>query len=141
MTPAEEFRLGFLLRCAQEGCTMAEVQSRVKLAADRLGQVKQANGALNALPVVGSTVRDIAGLGALWLKTPLVAGGLSVAGSGLAGLGVGYGIGKMQDTNADPEAAKDQELITAYLLNAERARRRAQQRSYRPQTPSVPRLS
>ena len=32
MTPQQNFRLGFLLRCAEEGCDVEEIKDRVKLA-------------------------------------------------------------------------------------------------------------
>lgn len=130
MTPQEQFRLGFLMRCAEEGCTPEEIQERVKLANEHLsGGVKTANSSV---------------LGPLWsaAKTlgymPIHASALGIAGSAaLGGIG-GYGLAKFQNADVDPEEAKQQELIAALKLQAELARRRASQRQYRRPIPASP---
>ena len=129
MTPQENFRLGFLMRCAEEGCTPEEVQERVKLA----------SACLN-----GTMVKEAGGDNPLWaaVKTisymPVHASALGIAGA--AGLGAigGYGLAKLQSSDVDPEEAKQQELIAAFKLQAEMARRRAAQRQYRRPIPASP---
>lgn len=131
MTPQENFRLGFLMRCAEEGCTSEEVQERVKIASDHL------NGTM-----VKSAIGNVAG--SLWsaAKTigymPVHASALGIAAAaGLGGVG-GYGLAKLQSSDIDPEEAKQQELIAAYKLQAEMVRRRASQRQYRRPVPASP---
>lgn len=131
LTPQESFRLGFLLRCAEEGCTPAEIEQRVKLAFIVRGLEKHA---------VANPVDTGIGLAKTWASLPLHIAGLGIAGSGLLGAGIGYGAAKLQDEDVDPEEAKRQELIAAYKMQADRARRRAQQRGYRRPAPAEPRL-
>lgn len=146
MTPKESFRLGFLLRCAEEGCDVDEIRGRVKLAAAQ----KQAN-----LPAV---VKSLAGAGDyLWDKgrafvnpamrlvsgfemLPIHATALGLAGSAVVGAGGGYGLAKFQEGNVDADEVKRQELIAAYRMQADAARRRAARRSYREPAPRAPRL-
>lgn len=128
MTPQENFRLGFLLRCAEEGCTPEEIQERVKTASATLrrNSVKQA---------AGSTADSTWSLAKTLASLPLHASALGIAGSAaLGGIG-GYGLAKLQNSDVDPEEAKQQELVAAYKLQAEMARRRASQRQYRRPVP------
>ncbi len=121
LTKQQNFRLGFLLRCAEEGLAPAEIRERVKLAkASGWSSLGDAIKAYGLFPF------------------QLAAGGIATAG--LGGAGIGYGLAKMQDEQVDPEEAKQQELIAAYKMQAERARRRAQQRTYRRPAPAAPRL-
>ena len=126
LTARESFRLGFLLRCAEEGCDAEEIQGRVKLA----GWWDETKG-------VGSV---LAALAAGVVKLPFQAAAYGIGASGLAGAAGGYGLAKMQAGSVDPEEAKRQELISAYRLQAELARRRSQQRTYRRGAPAVPRF-
>ncbi len=133
LTPQESFRLGFLLRCAEEGCTAEEIQERVKFAA------APALGALTALwsglkGAVNPTWNAVKTMGTF----PLHATALGVAGAAGVGAAGGYGLAKMQNSDVDPEEAKRQELMAAYQLQAELARRRASQRSYRRDAPAMP---
>lgn len=134
MTPQESFRLGFLTRCAEEGCDVEEIRGRVKLA----------SALIKFADIIPREVRDLGSAGwaaAKGLMTlPLHATLYGMATSGALGAGAGYGLAKLQNADVDPEEAKRQELISAYQLQAELARRRAQQRSYRRQAPAAPRL-
>jgi len=129
LTPQEQFRFGFLLRCAEEGCSMDEIRNRTKYAQAMLSLTKTANW--------GSALTNTAkALG----MAPFQLAALGIAGSGLAGAGAGYGLAKARQQNVDPEEAKRQELIAAYKLQADRLRQRMQQRSYRPMAPAAPKL-
>jgi len=118
----QSFRLGFLLRCAEEGLNQDQIRERVKFAGagGLLGPMGQAAKALMMAPVNLSL--------------------LGIGAGGIAGAGVGYGLAKAQNQAVDPEEAKRQELIAAYKMQADRARRRAQQRNYRRPAPAAPRL-
>lgn len=131
LTAQENFRLGFLLRCAEEGCDTTEIRERVKLASaltkfawsvtnDVISPLWSAAKAVGTLPI------------------HMTAAGL--AGSAVLGGAGGYGLAKLQNSDIDPEEAKRQELISAYQLQAELARRRAQQRTYRRSAPAAPKL-
>lgn len=135
LTRNECFRLGFLLRCAEEGCDMDEVAERVKLAHDR---TKIAAGGV--MDWVAGIVRPLWNTAKTVGKFPLQLSALGVAGSALTGMAGGYGLAKMQNEQLDPEEAKQQELISIYRLQADLARRKAQQHSYRTAVPALPRL-
>lgn len=132
MTPQENFRLGFLLRCAEEGCSPAEIEQRVKLAFIVRGLEKKAN--------TPGTLRALWDLGGAYGMAPLHTAAIGIGGAGLLGAGLGYGAAKVQEEQVDPEEAKRQELIAAYKMQADRARRRAKQRGYRPSAPKAPQL-
>lgn len=146
LTPRQAFKFGFLLRCADENLSDAEVQARVKYAMDRFTWDGQ-----RALPIDRSVV-----LQALtdWEKQANVAGllrgGVNLAknlgwwglmgGAGAGALG-GYTAAKMTEEDIDPNEVKKQELIAAYKQQAERIRRQMLARSYRqPKAPRKPRL-
>lgn len=144
MTPHDAFKLGFLLRCAEEGCTPDEIRGRVKTAT----LLKQSAGpAITAGTGIGAKMlAKFKGLGKalpLWAgftQLPYYATSLGLAASAATGAGAGYGLAKLQNQDVDPEEAKRQELIAAYKLQAELARQRASRRSYRQPIPSSPRL-
>lgn len=136
LTPKESFRLGFLLRCAEEGCSPAEIQDRVKLAHVVRGLVLQEKQAVAPTSTLGA----LWNLGSTVGMAPLHAAAIGIGGAGLLGAGVGYGAAKLQDEEVDPEEAKRQELIAAYKMQADRARRRAKQRGYRKPAPAAPQL-
>lgn len=129
LTPQENFRLGFLMRCAEEGCDAEEIAGRVKVAK-----------ALTKFASIKDTLSSAWGVGKAIATLPIHVTALGLGASALAGGGVGYGLAKAQNTDVDPEEAKRQELISAYQLQAELARRRAQQRSYRRGAPAEPKL-
>lgn len=115
LTDREAFRLGFLLRCAEEQLSPVQIRERIKAAAIE-----------NYLPGAGAA-KTVAGLGLM--------GG--VAGLGLsaaAGAGGGWLAAKATEPDMDAEDAKMQELIAAYRQQAEQARRTAARIGYRMQT-------
>jgi hypothetical protein len=117
MDHSQMFKVGFLLRCADEGLSDEETAERVQEAAQFVAVLeKQAvfGTDLMALP------KMLKSLG-LW---GLAAGGLA------GGLG-GYAVGKATDTESDPEEVKRQELIAAYQQQADRVRRQLARGSYR----------
>lgn len=96
----ELFRLGFLLRAAEEGLTPEDIRGRVKKAAGGLGGLAQ--GLLWDMPVNYSAAK-------------------LVGGAGLGALG-GWALADATSKTIDPEDAKKYELIAAYRQQAERAR-------------------
>lgn len=123
LTPRQQFKFGFLLRCADEGLDSVETKGRIKLAEGLLE--KQA---INPFRAAVDAAKNIG-----W-------GGLALAGAG--GLGAGYGLGKLTSDNVDPEEVKKQELIAAYKQQVDRIRRNSKTRSYRGQSgaPRAPSL-
>lgn len=109
MTPHDRFRLGFLLKCAEDGCTADQVRGRVKMAEGALATIK-------------NTVKGLGGLASMPFMTPTKYGLLAAA---IGGPAVGYTMAKAQEQDVDPELAKKQELIAAMRLQTEQARRRA----------------
>lgn len=104
LTPRQAFKFGFLMRCAEEGLTQQETTARIKLA-----------GIMSSL-------------GNLAVAAPAV----TLAASGVGGAALGYGAAKLTEPDADPEEAKLQELMAAYRMYADHARRNTKQRGYRP---------
>ena len=126
LTPTQNFRLGFLMRCADEGLNRDQIRERVKFAHAMTDFTKRA-GALKDL--IGAAV-----------SYPLLAGGVALGGSAVAGSGLGYMAAKSQEQSVDPEEAKRHELMAAYQAQAERIRRKTQQMSYRQPKPRTPQL-
>lgn len=123
LLPKEQFRFGFLLRCAEEGIGADEIRGRVKMA----GPVRDvASTALNALK--------------LWATLPLHVGVLGLGGSALLGGAGGYGLAKATEEEVDPAEAKRQELIATYQQQADKVRRSMARQRYRGQTPAAPKL-
>jgi len=121
LTQQERFRMGFLLRCAEEGCDRDEIQTRVKLAKELPRLIKEAEGFTDHLTNLAS-----------WLvKYPVYGVGASMAGAGALGLYGGRQLGKAMGEARDPEEIKQQELAALYRMHADRIRQRAKQRSYR----------
>lgn len=139
MTPKEQFRAGFLLRCAEEGCSMADVQARVKTAVAAV-----LPGLLTGAGVAGGQAA-IGGLGKAkdllvdYLKSPIaMLGAGTVASAGLGGV-VGHGLGKLHSEDVDPNELKQQELLQAYRTQAARIRQLAALKNTQPAVRS-PRL-
>lgn len=120
MTNHEAFRFGFLLRCADEGLSSEQIDARVKQAS----AIKTADG------IMGSWGNAPGALGALWdaIKSTTA---LGLAGSGLAGAGIGYTLANATAPSVTPEDVKQQELALAYKQQAERLRRLRKLRAYR----------
>ena len=140
MTPKEQFRAGFLLRCAEEGCSMADVQSRVKAASP----AAILPGVLTGAGVAGGTAA-IGGLGKAkdllfdYLKSPIaMLGAGTVASAGLGGV-VGHGLGKLHSEDVDTNELKQRELLQAYRTQAARIRQLAALKNPQPAVRS-PRL-
>ena len=121
MTPHDRFRLGFLARCAEEGCSAEEVRRRVKQASFGMSDFVNA-------------VKGLSSAAAVPIVTPAKYGLLAAA---LGGPMIGYTAAKMQERDVDPEIAKQQELAAALTLQAEQARRRASMRNYRRPIPQA----
>lgn len=135
LTRSECFRMGFLMRCAEEGCTPEEVAARVAF-----GREKSAFN-WDVSDMVTKPIGKALSAAKFLALLPLRASGYGIlAGAGLGAAG-GYGLAKMQNGTLDPEEAKRQELISAYQFQAELARRRAAQFSYRKAAPQSPRFS
>lgn len=114
-TPTSAFKLGFLVRCAEEG--LAGAQVRTKIAACR---EKQA--------LLGLGIKDVTNAAATIAKT---LGTFGIAGSMAGGAGAGYLAAKMTGDDIAPEELQQQELLAAYKYHAERARREAAARQMR----------
>jgi hypothetical protein len=141
MTPKEQFRAGFLLRCAEEGCSMADVQDRVKAASTKeafiagLGTgvgVAAGQSAIGGAGKVKDLVMD-------YLKSPVAMLGTGIVGSAALGGGAGHVLGKMHSEEVDPNELKQQELLQAYKTQAARIRQLAALKSPQPAVRS-PRL-
>jgi hypothetical protein len=123
LTEKQAFKVGFLLRCADEGLTIEETHRRVKT-----GLEKQATPLLG--PVLGSAVSG----GTQMIKGLLgMVPGLSQAGLvGLLGLpvaaGAGAGLAAAKMTSRGDDAldeAKRDEVVGEYQRLAEEAKRKA----------------
>lgn len=115
LTEKQAFKVGFLLRCADEGLTMEETHARVKAAL-----AKQAN------PLITGAGKMIGGLASL---VPGAAS-LLAAGSIAAPLAVGAGGGYLASKMTQPgdevlDQAKRDEVIGEYERLADEARRKA----------------
>jgi hypothetical protein len=139
LTNRQAFKFGFLLQCASEGLSVEETRERIKEAAVALGKMEKSGQGIGA--AIGSLGRGAMGLGGGALRLLTSLGWLGMGVGGLAGLGGGYTLGKMTEKETDPEEVKRQELIAAYQQEADRLRRAAQRRMYRPAAPRKPRLS
>lgn len=106
MTDREAFKLGFLLRCAEEHLSPEETHARVKSA--------------TLLGGLGTT----AGVG-------LGAAGLGLGAAAGVGAGAGWLGAKLTEPDMDAEDAKMQELIAAFHQQADQARRTAARIAYR----------
>lgn len=124
LSPKEQFRMGFLLRCAEEGIGATEIKGRVKMAVGPIRDI--AGAALNTLK--------------LWATLPLHVGVLGLGGSALLGGAGGYGLAKATEEEVDPAEAKRQELIATYQQQADKVRRSMARQRYRGQTPAAPKL-
>ncbi len=104
MTDREQFKIGFLARCVEEGLTPAQTRERIK-AAGVLGDV-------------ASGIRNVA--------MPLgLLGGVALAGAPIAlGATAGYAASKMQEDPLILDKARSNEAVAEYLRLADQARRR-----------------
>jgi len=144
MTPTEQFRAGFLLRCAEEGCSMADVQLRVKAASLKAAAIPLAAGFGTGAGVAGGQAL-MGGVGQMkdllfdYLKSPVaMLGAGTVLSAGAGGL-AGHTLGKLHSEEVDPKALQQQELLQAYKTQAARIRQLAALRNPQPAVRS-PRL-
>jgi hypothetical protein len=121
MTPRENFKFGFLARCAEEGLDADGARDRalrglMLVKAAEGGPLDVVWGGVKGLGSAGATVaRHLGGLALLGgVATPALIGG--AAGLGLAGA---------LEHEVDPTEVRNQELIAAYNYHADQARRRA----------------
>lgn len=138
MTPSEQFKLGFLTRCVEEGLSDTEVDLRVKQA--NLWTTMVANSSWNPLTwgPNGQTAVGMLGTGAalaapavspeaMALAAAVVAGGVGALGYGL-GRRAGYENKRQQlQTAIEPKKEQQHELVDAYdqhgkLMEAEMLR-------------------
>lgn len=126
MTPQEQFRFGFLARCAEEGCSPQEIELRVKAA----------TAPKTPWEFVWSMLSGIGGPAGRFAATAPVHAALAGAGiAGLGGAGTGYLLAKSRDTQIDPEEVKARELADTYRQYTRRLMQLEQQR----RAPGVPR--
>jgi len=115
LTPEQAFKVGFLLRCADEGLTQDEINQRVKTAA--------------AMPLMTKSAiidRIISAVPPLLTGTGILAASLGTALPVLGGAGAGYTAAKLtSDTKDDVEQAKQDEITGEYYRLAEEAKRNA----------------
>lgn len=134
----EAFKVGFLMRCAEEGLTMQETHQRIKLAlASNIMLVKEAiPWYLQPFTYAGGKAMDLATAGVKTIPSILSYG----AAAGLvapiaAGAGIGYGAAKFTTPDhAIIDEAKQDEVIGEYERLAEEARRRAKIKRIQQQT-------
>ena len=119
LTNKEAFRLGFLARCAEEGLTGADLDTRIK---------KAWFGPLAATAALGT---GAAVASAAHQSLPTLIGlpaALGLVGGGLAG----HTIAKVTEPDVDEDDIKAQELADTYKIYAQRAAAKQKYRQYRP---------
>jgi hypothetical protein len=140
LTPRQQFKFGFLLRCADEGLTLEQTHERVKEALafheKEAGIAEIISGALKGIGSAAGGVAEGVGKAA-----PVVAdaakslGLLGLGGAAVGGIGAGHLAALAGEKEIDPEEIKKQELIATYRQQADRVRRNMAARSYRDDTP------
>jgi hypothetical protein len=114
LTPEQAFKVGFLIRCADEGLTPEETAQRIK-SASLMEKV--------ALPFVP----DLDTLAKLWGAGTQIGTAGAIAGLGIPTLGgaaAGYGLAKATVPGAEQlEDAKQDEIEGEYYRLAQEARR------------------
>ncbi|NDD52538.1 hypothetical protein EBZ39_01445 [bacterium] len=127
LTDKEAFRLGFLARCAEEGLHGAQLQERIKSAAEKQAIWPVLLG-LGGLTLAGQAITG--GLSKAIDSTALLAGTVPAAGLAL-GSGLGYGVARATEPNITDDDIKSQELADTYRIYADRARAKSKARKYR----------
>jgi hypothetical protein len=114
LTPEQAFKVGFLIRCADEGLTPEETAQRIKSA---------------SLMEKVAWIPSLDTIGKLWNAGKEVGTAGLVAGLGLPTLGgavAGYGLAKATVPGAEElEGAKQDEIEGEYYRLAQEARRNA----------------
>lgn len=118
LTEKQAFKVGFLLRCADEGLTIEETHQRVKQAIDKYANPLAALA--GAGTVLGGLAKHVLPFGA---ESGLALGiGAPVA----AGAGLGYMAAKMRHPGEEVlDQAKRDEVIGEYERLADEAQRKA----------------
>ena len=119
MLPSQMFKVGFLLRCADEGLSEEAIEERVQMALQFVGHIEK-----QGLWGLGKGIKGVSDFAkglVLW----------SLVGGGVAGGMGGYAAGALTDEPAEPEEVKKQELIAAYQQHADRVRRQLARGHYR----------
>lgn len=103
MTEQEAFKIGFLMRCADERLSPEATRARIKAAASL---AKSANGLLDAAKDIGWK-----GLLTAAIAPPAI------------GLGAGYGLASIHDDNYDIDEARKEEELAEYYRAIDRMSR------------------
>jgi hypothetical protein len=127
LTEKEAFRLGFLTRCAEEGLTGSNLQSRIKSAGEKQALVGYI---LPALALGGGLAALRGGAGELGSSLGTLAG-LPIAGGLAAGSALGWGAAKATEPDISEEDIKAQELADTYRIYANRAKANRKAHQYR----------
>ena len=111
MTDKEAFKIGFLMKCAEEGLTPSQVEERIT---HRVEMIKKAES-VAMVKKADSNSPGLVGTGWDVLKTMLGhAWPLAVAAPWVAGGVGGYALSKAQDDVYDVDEAKKREEIAEY---------------------------
>jgi hypothetical protein len=112
----EAFKLGFLYRCAEESLTGADLDGRIKSAADlcKAGFID--------FGVLSNALNATKGIAAAPIMLGTVAGGLG-----------GHLAAKLTEPDVDEDDLKAKELAAAYKAYAARAKTNRKLRLYRPE--------
>lgn len=113
MTDKEAFKIGFLLKCAEEGLTEEQVERRIL------------EKSAWSLPPIGDWV-DRAASGAKWVADK--AFWPAVVAPPLVGIAGAYALSKAQDDTHDVEEAKKREEIAAYRRAVDQLNRSSRKR-------------
>lgn len=105
MSPKEAFKVGFMLRCADEGLAPGDVEDRIQKAA---GLMQKQGIFDNALGHIGGALGTA---GMMGLAAPIALGGLG-----------GYFLNKTREANVDEEDVRTRELISELRTLAHRAK-------------------
>lgn len=124
LTSDQAFKVGFLLRCAEEGLSNDETHRRVKLAFEKRAILPQlAAGAAGLAGGVASAGGKLISLGG---KVMPLAAGLALLAPILGGGAIGYLSAKSTEGGPDlVERAKHEEIIGEYERLADEAKRKA----------------
>jgi hypothetical protein len=127
LTPEQAFKVGFLVRCADEGLTPEEIAERVKAASamEKLSFIfPLMTGAATA---AGSFIGGLPGKALQFAGALAPAAGVAAVGAPvLAGAGLGYLGAKATASDSDDlEQAKQDEIEGEYYRLSQEARRNA----------------
>lgn len=109
MNSQDAYKIGFLLRCAEEGLTPEQTEQRIKTAS-------MAKTAVLGLEAAGNMVgKTVSAAGKGLLSALRTAGWLTVVAPPVAGMAGGYMLAKSKNDTFDiEEAKKDEELAEYY---------------------------